>query len=321
MRDFGFASEFANELQQYVEDRVATGFKAESSLYILRKFDRFCIAQNIQEPVFTAEHASAWIMKQGHEASTTHYARVNKVKQFLIYLARKGYPVFMTRDIRFVPTDFQPHIYSDDELFRYFRAVDSFSTRSYRTASIQFPVLFRLLYCCGTRIDETLGIRRRDVDIENGVIKLCETKNATERYIVLNEELTDLLRRYAEKRFYLFLEDDYIFTSIYGERMNGDRAYDYHRMILENAGIPYIGGGYGPRLHDLRHTFSVKSFKQMIDSGLDMYVALPLLSTYLGHRTILATERYVRLTMRIYPYIEEQFNAKLEMIFQEVAQT
>ena len=160
-----------------------------------------------------------------------------------------------------------------------------------------------------------------DLNLENGVIKLCETKNATERYIVLNEELTDLLRRYAEKRFYLFLEDDYIFTSNYGERMNGDRAYDYHRMILENAGIPYIGGGYGPRLHDLRHTFSVKSFKQMIDSGLDMYVALPLLSTYLGHRTILATERYVRLTMRIYPYIEEQFNAKLEMIFQEVAQT
>ena len=43
----------------------------------------------------------------------------------------------------------------------------------------------------------------------------------------------------------------------------------------------------------------------MVDSGIDMYVALPILSTYLGHKTIYATERYVRLTMSLYPYIED----------------
>ena len=37
---------------------------------------------------------------------------------------------------------------------------------------------------------------------------------------------------------------------------------------------------------------AVYSFKQMTDSGLDMYVALPILSTYLGHKTIFATEKY-----------------------------
>ena len=70
------------------------------------------------------------------------------------------------------------------------------------------------------------------------------------------------------------------------------------------------------RSYLLRHTFSVYSFKQMIDSGLDMYVALPILSAYLGHKSIAATEKYVRLTMGIFPYIEEKFRDKLEMVFE-----
>ena len=62
---------------------------------------------------------------------------------------------------------------------------------------------------------------------------------------------------------------------------------------------------------------AVYSFKKMVDAGMDMYVALPILSTYLGHKTIFATERYIRLTMGIYPYIEEKFKSKLDRVFWE----
>lgn len=60
---------------------------------------------------------------------------------------------------------------------------------------------------------------------------------------------------------------------------------------------------------------AVRSFKQLIDSGMDMYVCLPIISTYLGHKNIFATERYVRLTMDIYPYIEEKVRTKMEKVF------
>ena len=126
------------------------------------------------------------------------------------------------------------------------------------------------------------------------------------------------MRQYTEKCFYLLNDNDYIFSTINGKRLGGDRIYDYHRDFLKKAGIPYFGDGCGPRLHDWRHTFSVRSFKQMIDSGLDMYVALPILSAYLGHKTIYATERYVRLTMSLYPYIEERFKDKMNNVFGEI---
>lgn len=318
MNNSEFQSVFSEEMYLYLNYMVSSGYKEKSYLYHLRKFDRFCIEHGILQPVFTAQHAAEWIQRKETEASTTHYSRINGIKQFLIYLKCKEYHVFVTRDISFKKTDFQPHIYSMDEIKRYFHMVDTYESSRNRKNAIQFPILFRLLYCCGTRINETLGIRKKDVDLEDGIIKLFETKNNCERYITLSNELADVMRQYAGKCFYLLDDEQYIFNTSNGGRFSGEVIYDCHRLFLQKAGIPFLGGGRGPRIHDWRHTFSVYSFKQMVDSGLDMYVALPILSTYLGHKTIYATEKYVRLTMSLYPYIEERFKDKMDKVFGEV---
>ena len=310
-----FKSVFAQEMLKYLDYMVANGHKEVSFRNRLMQFDRFCVEQEILEPIFTNLHADEWLKRKQNEASTTHYSRINAIKQLLMYLNRKGYNVIVTRDIGFKQTDFQPHIYNDSEIARYFHAVDTYESSRNRKDAIQFPVIFRILYCCGTRINETLGIRKQDVDLENGIIKLYTTKNNCERYIVLGDDLQELIQRFAEKCFYLLSDEDYIFTTSNGSRMSGDIIYNVHRMFLQHAGIPYFGGGKGPRIHDWRHTMAVRSFKQMTDAGMDMYVALPILSTYLGHKTIYATERYLRLTMSIYPYIEEKFRSKMEKIF------
>lgn len=317
MRKLEFKSVFSGEMKQYLDYMIASGHKEVSYRSHLRQLDRFCIEHGILQPVFTSQHAEEWIQRKQNEANTTHYSRINGIKQFLLYLNRKGYSVFVTRDISSKQTDFQPHIYSEDEITRYFHAVDTYESSRNRKDAIQFPILFRLLYCCGTRINETLGIRKQDVDLDNGIIKLFETKNNCERYLVLGDDLRALMKQFAEKCFYLLDDEDYIFTASNGARMGGDAVYEVHRLFLQQAGIPYLGGGNGPRIHDWRHTMAVRSFRQMSDAGMDMYVALPILSTYLGHKTIFATERYVRLTMSIYPYIEEKFRSKIAKVFGE----
>ena len=310
-----FSSVFAKEIDAYLEYKVSSGFKAVSYRSPLNAFDRFCTEREIDSPVFTKDCADEWIKKREDEACTTHYSRVNAIKNFLLYLSKKGFDVAVTRDVKHKQTHFQPHIYSNDEVVRYFEAVDTFDSARCKKDKIQYPVLFRILYCCGTRINETLGIRKRDVDLEDGIIRLFETKNDCERFIVLGDDLLSLVRQFASKCFYLLDDEDYVFTSQNGKRLQGDSVYDRHRLFLKKAGIPYIGSGQGPRVHDWRHTFSVYSFKQMVDSGLDMYVALPILSAYLGHKSIAATEQYVRLTMSIYPHIEEKLTDKLAKVF------
>jgi len=310
-------SVFADEIIAYLEYKAASGFKSRPFGTILKKFDQFCASYEIASPAFTAEHADEWIKKREDEAHRTHYARINTTKSFLLYLSMKGYDVVVTRDVKEKRSTFQPHIYSEDEIIRYFEAVDTFDSAKNRKAKIQYPILFRILYCCGTRINETLGIKKKDIDLDEGIIRLRETKNERERYIVLGDDLLSLIRQFASKCFYLLNDDDYVFTTWNGNRLPGDYIYKRHRLFLMKAGIPYLGSWRGPRVHDWRHTFSVCSFKQMVDAGLDMYVALPILSTYLGHKSIAATEEYVRLTMSIFPYIEEKFKIKLEKVFAE----
>lgn len=299
-------SGFKDEIERYIAYKVANGFSEGSFRAVLRDFDHFCYNRGITEPKFTREDADAWTERRSSEATSSHYSRVNKVKNFLEYLKLKGLPVFPPQDVLFKATDFQPHIYTDDEVRRYFRAVDTLVSARNRSEAVQLPVVFRLFYCCGTRLNETLGIRKRDVNLSDGTVRLTETKNGRERHIALGPEMLGLMRKFAQRYFYLIGDEDYIFSPGRGTRGEGSRIYDIHRTLLERAGIPYLGGGRGPRIHDWRHTFAVRSFKQLVDSGMDAYVALPILSAYLGHKTIQTTERYVRLTAGLYPYIGEQ---------------
>lgn len=315
MARYEFSSVFADEINAYIADRVAAGYDEKSYRVTMIAFDRFCNAHAMTEPVFTIGDASAWIEQRDTESHTTHYSRVNASKHFLAYLSIKGYNVYVVRDVKYKGTDFQPHIYTDDETTRYFRAVDSYASTVNRKDALQYPVIFRILYCCGTRINETLGIKKEDVNLGKGIIRLNESKNNKQRYVVCGEDLRLLLNLYANRCFYLLANDDYIFTNANGGRIDEKSVYENHRAFLRQAGIPYVGGGEGPRIHDWRHHMAVYSFKQLTDSGLDMYVALPILSTYLGHKTIFATEKYVRLTLQLFPYIEEKFHGMAERIF------
>ena len=310
-----FESVFSEEINQYLDHMLVSGYKERSYYYLLRKFDRFCIEYEICQPIFTHQHAKEWIHRKENEASTTHYARVNGIKQFLIYLNRKGYQIFVTKDISHRESDFQPYIYNEDEISRYFHAVDTYESSWNRKNAISFQYSSVFFTAAGRGLMKRLALGNKMWTLRMVLLNFLKQRT-TVSAIVLNE-LRELMQKYAEKCFYLLDDDQYIFTISNGKRLSGDTVYECHRLFLQKAGIPYLGGGRGPRLHDWRHTFSVRSFKQMIDSGLDMYVALPILSTYLGHKTIYATERYVRLTMSLYPYIEERFKDKINKVFGE----
>lgn len=315
MKKYKYNSIFADEICKYINLKVDEGYHSSSYEMYLRIFDRFCIEHNITEPIFSKQHAAQWRNRRETESVSTQYNRINVIKHFLKYLALKGYNVVVAYDLKFKKSDFYPHIYTNEEVKRYFYAVDTYSSLKNKKDVIQYPVLFRILYCCGTRISETLGIRKKDVDLIKGIIILNETKNDNQRYIVLGDDLRELLNQYADKTFYLLDDDDYIFSNVNGFRLSVKTIYECHRIFLKRAGITYIGDGKGPRIHDWRHHMAIYSFKQLADLGFDMYVALPILSAYLGHKTIYATEKYIRLTMELFPYINEKFHDKIAEIF------
>ena len=121
--------------------------------------------------------------------------------------------------------------------------------------------------------------------------------------IPISDSLTAVCKEYVKYRDQLPLgkwKSGYFFVKLNGQKC-GQSVRSWFKKLLERAEIPYTGRKVGPRVHDLRHTFAVTSLAKMADSGIDLYASLPVLSNYLGHQSIDATNHYVRLTASMYP--------------------
>ena len=68
-------------------------------------------------------------------------------------------------------------------------------------------IIAKLLYGCGLRISEALRLRVKDIDFENGVIEIHQSKGGKSRLVPLPKELVEPLRRQLKSRRVLHNQD------------------------------------------------------------------------------------------------------------------
>jgi integrase len=135
-----------------------------------------------------------------------------------------------------------------------------------------------------------------DVDLQNGVLKLEHAKHNKRRYVPLSPDITVRCRTLTEQIHQLSNSNDFFFPNARNNAHHPTAVYDEFREILRKAQISHGGKGKGPRLHDLRHTFSVHCLQKWERNGVDLNVALPYLCAYLGHKKLSGTQKYLHLT-------------------------
>lgn len=159
-----------------------------------------------------------------------------------------------------------------------------------------------MLYSTGLRISEALNLEEKDVDLIDNFLIVRYSKNGDERIIPISDSLCAVLKQYKQSKDRLPLTGEntnYFFISLSRARCRRDAIYRVFQKILRQAIL--VRTTSRPRLHDLRHTFSVHSLALMAETGTDLRCALPTLSTYLGHKSLEATNSYIRLTSEMYP--------------------
>ena len=160
-------------------------------------------------------------------------------------------------------SSFTPYIFIHNEIDRLLQAADNIRpTVQARGLYEELPVLFRLLYGCGLRVSEAVGLLCRDVNLEQGVLTIREAKNGRDRLIPLSESLRKLLCDYRENTAYWLCSGDYFFPAPDRTISSPNTVYQRFRKVLWSAGIPYNGKENGPRLHDMRHTFAVHTLQK-----------------------------------------------------------
>jgi integrase/recombinase XerD len=304
-------------IEQYLSFKRNMGYILQNT-YTFKMFDEFTIKNNSTFIGLTKELADKWAEKRPNESDVTRYKRVNDIINFSIYLNQLGYQSYIPRQLKTYQSTFTPYIFSKDELQSFFNACDNIEVKGESTMKYILPVVFRMIYGCGLRVSEALRLKFEDVNLDEGYIIIRETKNGSDRIIPLSDSLKTVCDQYYKAFLSKHNQNHYFFPQKNGKKYAADTVYRWFRKILWKAGIPHGGKGMGPRVHDFRHTFSVHSLAEMSRKGLDLYYSLPILSKYLGHTSLEATDKYVRLTSDMYPELIEEVNNLCSYLFPEV---
>lgn len=320
MSKLEYKSVMAHHLNRFIRLKRSLGYKYTTAAYIAGEMDRFFDSINLENPVLTKEVCDIWLERRPEEAASTYRGRTEVLVQFARYMSDMGLPCYIPAMPKIKARGFTAHIFSSDELTRFFNACDALRLESLKKDSviIMLPALFRLLYSTGIRISEALNLKNEDVDMSNNTLHLRDTKNRKDRVVPFTDSLASVLNQYVSYRDRLpvLVDKEYFFLSLAGRACRNDGViYTWFRTILYNAGIPHRGKHLGPRVHDFRHTFSVHSLVNMDSNGMDIYCSLPVLSNFLGHTSLQATSNYVRLCEAMYPEVMHRLDKENLNIF------
>jgi site-specific recombinase XerD len=323
-RKFVYNSVLAPFINDFVAMKESLGISYLRAKWILLEFDRFYCSKDVKEPVITKTLILEWQQTRINDQPGTLYAKVSVISQLARYMSKHGYDCHIPQLPRYTAGEkaFTPYIFTFEQIGMIFKKSDELRMYDAHMNCTMFciPAILRLLYSTGLRISEALSIRNRDVMFDRKYIHICKTKNGTERIVPLNSELEGVLKQYISYRDRMPLKsasspDGFLFIKQDGTYCNAQSVYKWFRFILSACNIPYSGNHHGPRVHDLRHTNAIHAFVQMARAGQDVHAGLPVISTCLGHKSLSATEKYVRLVEMMYPELIEQCSPVSAYVF------
>lgn len=302
-----FKSIFADLLQDFIDYKRSAGYKYISEVPLLTQFDRLCCSTNVSAPVITKELMDAWCQKKPYESQRNSYQqRISCIRQFCIFLMTSGYESYIPINLEYIrqrKSPYSAYIFTHAEMKEIFRQSNRIYPNRRSTMHLVMPVLIRLLYCTGLRVMEALNLQIQHVDLLNGIIRIEEAKFNKDRLIPVSDSMRDILKQYCAVMHPLYRPEEYLFIGITRERYSHHNVYLRFRELLVQSGINHAGRGFGPRIHDIRHTHCCHVLQESVKNGADLSNMLPSLSTYMGHESLAATSQYLKMTAEVYPDI------------------
>jgi integrase len=219
----------------------------------------------------------------------------------------------MPRRCKRVYPTFLPYIYSQAELKRLLAAIPGATDVPYLAIDADtFRTLLLLLYGAGLRRGEAMRLKIEDVDLEQSLIYVRQTKFFKTRIVPLSDSLAVVIRAFIARPgvSYSTRAEGRLFSSRDGTPLCGTTLGVAFRRLCRIANIRRDGGARNqPRMHDLRHSAAVHRVTAWYRSDADLNDLLPKLATYLGHTGLAGTQRYLTMTEELLAEASSRFEA------------
>ena len=276
-----------SQLDRYLRVRRSLGYDLGTSERILRRFTRFADhegADHIDTALFLRWHTTL-----AEACSSTRVARLSVVRLFAQWLSSFD-PAHEVPPRGLLPGAYKrsrPHIYTDAEVGSIIAAAEALPS-IYGLRGLTCSTLFGLIAVTGLRISEALALDRDDLDADHGVLRVRQGKLGKERLLPLDQSVVAQLVGYVAERDRLIGHAAKpLFVTDKATRLTDCSARYNFAQACQQIGLrthqPYGKHGRGPRVHDLRHSFAVKTMIDWYRTGKDPAREMIRLTTYLGH--------------------------------------
>jgi len=274
---------FVKGIELFIENCEARDLSPktiERYKYCLKKFDVF-LSELYNRPVYIDEIKSEDMERflfqkynRKEYSSSSRHNVITAFKSMYSYLERKKLCENKGKLIKSekVETD-ERETLSEMEFRKILQYVKAATTKA---------VLYTLYYS-GLRISEALKLKLCDVDLEQDVLHVKETKTKVDRTVPINEKLKKLLLDYLANGRIDCRTDNFFSTYPKGQ-ICPQEINEKLRKAKSKAGIEKK-----ITAHTLRHSFS----SQLLQRGCDVLT----LRTLLGHKNIRTTSIYCHTTI------------------------
>src|SRR5216684_1973361 len=269
-------------LDDYLALRRALGFKLANAGRLLGQFVAYLNEHGLGTP--TTDHALTWANLPASTSSNWRAIRLSVARGFAIYLHSLEATVQVPSAdlIRHGPDRATPYLYSDAEI-RGLLAVAGGLRPRLRAATYQ--TLIGLLATCGLRVSEAIALDTTDLDRDDDVLVIRETKFAKSRLVPLHSTTTARLATYITLRDQTRAHPlcPALLVSGAGTRLHHSNVGLTFAQVAQRVGITRRSAACRPRMHDLRHSFAVATVLDWYRTNADVPAMMPRLATYLGH--------------------------------------
>ena len=279
-------------LADYLMVRRSLGYKLDRAGKLLIQFVAYL--EGIGAEAVTTERTLAWAVLPASGRVSWWAHRLSAARGFAVYLhaLNPANEVPPTDLLPHRPCRATPYLYTEDDIAALLTAAGSLRS-PLRVATHQ--TLIGLLAVTGLRVGEAIRLDRSDLDFDRGGLTVRVSKFGKSREVPLHPTTLDALRRYLCHcdRLHPHPATPAVFISTAGTRLLYCNVNWTFLQLVRRAGLKPRSPSCRPRLHDLRHTFAIRTLLDCYRDCGDVQARLPLLSTYLGHVDPAATYWYL----------------------------
>ena len=292
-------NELSNVIEEYIALRRSLGFKLHGVARGLRNFAAFAAHERVDH--VTVEGALRWALQTTGNERSTAAARLRMVTGFARWRQATD-PRTEVPPPNLLPTRYhrkRPYIYTDDQISQLVVAAHRLPSPS-GLRGLTVATIIGLLAVTGMRVSEAVALDRADVDLEDGILSIRQSKFRKSRLVAVHPSTRLVLTDYAatvDRLVRRRATAPAFFVSERGARFSQWAVGYGFAKVSGQIGLraPIRGHryGHGPRLHDLRHRFAAQTLVAWYRAGLDVERELPRLATYLGHVHVNETYWYL----------------------------